>query len=46
MEFRIVVTLLVLNFEIQELPQGYKSMSATEKLFRKPDVSYAKLRAF
>ncbi|KAK7927364.1 cytochrome p450 [Apiospora marii] len=45
MEFRIVVVLLVLNFEIRELPQEYTSMSATEKLFRKPDVSYAKLRA-
>ncbi|KAK8127807.1 hypothetical protein PG984_008915 [Apiospora sp. TS-2023a] len=45
MEFRIVVTLLILNFEIQELPQKYKCESATEKLFREPDMPYAKLRA-
>ncbi|KAK8060114.1 hypothetical protein PG996_010044 [Apiospora saccharicola] len=45
MEFRIVVTLLILNFEIQELPQKYKCLSATEKLFREPDMPYAKLRA-
>lgn len=45
MEYLIVVTLLILNFEIQELPQEYKSMSATEKIFRRPDLTYAKLRA-
>ncbi|KAK8051779.1 Cytochrome P450 oxidoreductase [Apiospora rasikravindrae] len=45
MEFRIVVTLLILNFEFQELPQEFKSMRGNEKILRKPDFPYAKLRA-
>jgi hypothetical protein len=45
MEFRIVVVLLVLTFEFLELPEKYKSMAATEKIFRAPDFPYAKIRA-
>ncbi|KAH9905754.1 cytochrome P450 [Xylariomycetidae sp. FL2044] len=44
MEFRIIVVLLVLNFEFLELPEEYKSMKAKEKIFREPQMPYAKLR--
>lgn len=44
MEFRIVVTLLILNLEFLELPEDFKSMSATEKIFRRPDKPFARLR--
>ncbi|KAI1172234.1 cytochrome P450 [Nemania sp. FL0916] len=44
MEFRIVITLLILNFEFLELPQEYKVMSASETLFRQPDMPYVRLR--
>lgn len=43
MEFRMVVVLLILNFEFLELPEEYRTMSATEKMFREPDKPYAKL---
>ncbi|KAK5636396.1 hypothetical protein RRF57_012109 [Xylaria bambusicola] len=44
MEIRIVVTLLILNFEFLELPSEYRAMSATEKIFRQPDFPYIRLR--
>ncbi|KAI0391539.1 cytochrome P450 [Xylariaceae sp. FL0594] len=44
MELRIMVTLLILNLEFLELPAEYKSMSATEKIFRQPDKPYARVR--
>ncbi|KAI1104784.1 cytochrome P450 [Jackrogersella minutella] len=44
MEFRIVVVLLVLNLEFLELPEKLKTMRATEKVFRKPDMSYARVK--
>ncbi|KAI0413076.1 cytochrome P450 [Xylaria grammica] len=45
MEIRIVVTLLILNFEFLELPSEYKTTGATEKIFRHPNTSYVKVRA-
>ena len=44
MEFKIVVVLLVLRFEFLPLPEEYKSMAATEKIFREPNFPYAKVR--
>lgn len=44
MEFRIAVVILILNFELQQLPDNLKSMSATESVFRQPDLPYVKLR--
>ncbi|KAI1658637.1 cytochrome P450 [Daldinia decipiens] len=45
MEFRIVVSLLILNLEFLELPEDFKTMSASEKIFRQPDKPYARLRS-
>ncbi|KAI9157974.1 Cytochrome P450 monooxygenase TRI13 [Paramyrothecium foliicola] len=45
MEFRIVITILVLKLEFLELPQEHKSMAATEKIFRQPDKPYVKVKA-
>lgn len=36
MEFRLVVMLLVLNFEFLELPDSSKTLKASEKVFRLP----------
>lgn len=44
-ELRIMVVLLILNFEFQELPDKYKPMGAIEKIFRQPEFPYAKLKA-
>lgn len=45
MEFRIFVTLLILELEFLELPEDFKTMSASEKVFRQPDKPYARLRS-
>ena len=45
MEFRVFIVLLVLNFEFLPLPEDLRSMKATEKIFREPDMPYVKLRA-
>jgi cytochrome P450 len=45
MEFRMVVTLLVLNFEFLQMPDEFKTLKASEKIFRLPDMPYARLRA-
>ncbi|KAK2603555.1 hypothetical protein QQS21_004235 [Conoideocrella luteorostrata] len=44
MEFRIVITLLILNLKFLELPGDFKNMRASEKIFRQPDKPYARLR--
>ncbi|RYP56891.1 hypothetical protein DL771_011533 [Monosporascus sp. 5C6A] len=44
MEYRIIVVLLILNLDILELPEEYKTMRATEKIFRQPDMPFAKVR--
>ncbi|CAG9948459.1 unnamed protein product [Clonostachys rosea f. rosea IK726] len=44
LEFRILITLLVLNFEFVDLPEGMKNMAATEKVFRQPEKPFAKLK--
>ncbi|KAK4159205.1 cytochrome P450 3A24 [Cladorrhinum sp. PSN259] len=44
MEMRIMVTVLILSFEFQALPDKYKSMSAIEKIFRQPTFPFAKLK--
>lgn len=45
MEFRMVVALLVLNFEFLRMPDEFKTLKASEKIFRLPDMPYARLRA-
>ena len=45
MELKIMVVMLVLNFEFLPLPEEYKSMAATEKAFREPDFPFARMRA-
>jgi hypothetical protein len=44
MEFRLIVTLLILRLEFLELPEEYKSMDAIERVFRAPSKPYAKLK--
>ncbi|KAK3985132.1 cytochrome P450 3A24 [Cladorrhinum sp. PSN332] len=44
MEMRIMVVLLILTFEFSELPDKFKPMSSTEKIFRQPDFPVAKLK--
>ncbi|KAF7539305.1 hypothetical protein G7054_g2238 [Neopestalotiopsis clavispora] len=43
MEFRIVVTLLILNLKFLDLPQDLRAMSATEKIFRQADKPFVRL---
>ncbi|KAK6210825.1 hypothetical protein LQW54_005873 [Pestalotiopsis sp. IQ-011] len=43
MEFRIVVTLLILNFKFLDLPEDLKALSATEKIFRQSDKPFVRL---
>jgi hypothetical protein len=45
MEFLTVAALLVLNFELLELPEEMKTLKAHEKMFRLPDMPFASLRA-
>jgi hypothetical protein len=45
MEFKVMVVLVVLSFEILPLPEEFQSMAAVEKIFREPKFPYAKLRA-
>ncbi|KAK3897004.1 cytochrome P450 3A24 [Staphylotrichum tortipilum] len=44
MELRMVLVLLVLNFEFLPLPEELDSLAATEKIFREPTFPYAKIR--
>ena len=44
MEYRIVITLLILNLEFLELPPEYKTLKASEQVFRAPDMPYVRLR--
>lgn len=44
MEYRILVVLLILNFEFLPLPKDLSSLSAQEKIFRHPDYPYAKIK--
>ncbi|KAK7752916.1 hypothetical protein SLS62_005075 [Diatrype stigma] len=44
MEFRIVVVLLTLDLVFLELPDEFKSMAATEKVFREPNMPFAKVK--
>ncbi|KAI0143506.1 cytochrome P450 [Xylariaceae sp. FL1272] len=44
MEFRIIATLLVLNFEFLDLPENLRAWSASERTFRRPDMPYARLK--
>lgn len=44
MEFRIIVLLLILNFEFLALPEELRSMRASEKIFRHPQVPFAKIK--
>ena len=42
--FRITVALLILGFEFLELPEELQSMAASERIIRRPDMDYVKLR--
>ncbi|CAG9945149.1 unnamed protein product [Clonostachys rosea f. rosea IK726] len=44
MEFRIVVTLIILSFEFLELPEELKTFSCKERIFRRPNTPHAKLK--
>lgn len=44
MEVRIVVVLLILNFEFLSLPEDLRTTSVTEKIFREPDTPYARVK--
>ncbi|CAI6093039.1 unnamed protein product [Clonostachys chloroleuca] len=44
LELRIFVTLLILNFEFTDLPEEMRSMAATEKIFRQPDMPFARVK--
>ncbi|KAK7746457.1 hypothetical protein SLS53_002416 [Cytospora paraplurivora] len=44
-EFRIVVVLLILNFEFLPLPEELQTTDAIEKVFREPRKPYARVRA-
>lgn len=43
-EIRIMVVLLVLNFEFLELDGDYASMSCHESMFRESNAPYANIR--
>ncbi|KAH8893927.1 cytochrome P450 [Thozetella sp. PMI_491] len=45
MEFQIFVALLVLNFEFLPLPEDKQTLKCSERIFRLPDMPYARLRA-
>lgn len=44
MEFRIVVVLLTLNLVFLQLPEELTAMTAIEKIFREPDMPFAKVK--
>ncbi|KAH8784899.1 cytochrome P450 [Diaporthe sp. PMI_573] len=44
MEFRILIVLLILNFEFLPLPEDLSGWSAQEKIFRHPDFPYARIK--
>ena len=43
-ELRIMIALLILNFELMPLPEDLAGMDGIEKLFRRPKLSHVKLR--
>lgn len=44
LELKITITLLVLNFEFEPLPEELRSMASRETLFRRPQLCHVKLR--
>lgn len=44
MEYRILVVLLILNFEFLPLPKHMSGWSAQEKIFRHPDYPHARVK--
>lgn len=44
MEYRILVVLLILNFEFLPLPTDLSGWGAQEKIFRHPDFPYARIK--
>lgn len=44
MEIKIAIALIVLNFEFMELPDELRTMTASERIFRRPDTPYANLK--
>ncbi len=45
MELRIIVVLVILNLEVLQLPEELRTMQASEQLFRRPKMPFARLRA-
>lgn len=43
-EIRIMVVLLILNFEFLELAEEYATMSCHESMFREANVPYVNIR--
>ena len=43
-ELRIMITLLVLSFEFEPVPQNLNSMRGIELMFRKPEQCYVRLK--
>lgn len=44
MELKIAIALIVLNFEFRKLPDKMRTMTASERIFRRPDTPYANLK--
>lgn len=43
-ELRITLTLLILNFEFEPLPEKYNSMGAHQRILRVPQQCYVRLK--
>jgi hypothetical protein len=44
MEFRMLITLLVLNLEFLALPEALRGMAVKERIFRQPTTAYAQVK--
>ncbi|ROW07878.1 hypothetical protein VMCG_03462 [Cytospora schulzeri] len=44
MEIRIAIVLIILNFEFLPLPDELRTTTAAERIFRRPDTPYARLK--
>jgi hypothetical protein len=43
-EFRMIIVVMIMTLEFEELPAEYKSMKASETIFRQPQQPFAKIR--
>lgn len=44
MEVKIAIALIILNFEFMQMPDGLRTTTASERIFRRPDMPYANLK--